>query len=249
MHVYVYDSFLNQNKYNNTLAKIETRITDLGLNGKICRLGVIKNYQDTILSEIKRGAKTIIAVGNDETINQIINSVGKFDIPMGIIPIGNENNLIANALGINCDLTACDVLSARRIEKLNLAEANNVFFLSEASITTKNTVIEINKNYSIEILEAGEVKIINLPLNKTSLPRNAKFNPQDNKLELYIKTKTSKKFLKKITGESVFSFDKLSIENKNHCLIIDNSTKLNMPVSINLSNNFINIIVGKERSF
>ncbi len=34
MHVYVYDSFLNQKKYDRILARLETRITDLGLNGK-----------------------------------------------------------------------------------------------------------------------------------------------------------------------------------------------------------------------
>lgn len=246
MHVYVYDSFLNHSKYNHTLSKIETRITDLGLNGKICRLGVIKNYIDTIRGEIKRGAKTIIIVGNDETVNQIINSIGNTDVPIGIIPVGKNNNLIANSLGINSDLTACDILSARRIENMNLGDANGVLFLSEAVITTKNTIIEINKNYSIEILENGEVKIINLPL-ASDLPEHAKFNPKDNVLELYIKTGAGK-FLKK-QGESVFSFDRLTVENKNHHLLIDNSVQLNMPVEIKISNYNINVIVGKNRNF
>ena len=106
MHVYIYDDYVNEKKYNNSLAHIETRITDLGLNGKIIRLGVMKNALEAITNEIKRGAKTIIAVGNDKTINKIINAIINYEIsnqienntPLGIIPVGEKNNLIANVL-------------------------------------------------------------------------------------------------------------------------------------------------------
>ena len=100
MHIYIYDSFVNQKKYDKILARIETRITDLELNGKISRLGVMKNIPDIVSNELKRGAKTIIAVGNDKTINQVINSLAGSQVPLGIIPIGRENNQISFALGI-----------------------------------------------------------------------------------------------------------------------------------------------------
>ncbi|MCK4553680.1 hypothetical protein KAU19_01815, partial [Candidatus Parcubacteria bacterium] len=64
MHIYIYDSYVNQKKYDKVLARIETRITDLGLNGKISRLGLMKNIPDLVYNELKRGVKTIIAVGN-----------------------------------------------------------------------------------------------------------------------------------------------------------------------------------------
>jgi hypothetical protein len=48
MHIYIYDSFVNQKKYDSTTAKIETRITDLGLNGKIVRLGIIISVEEVI---------------------------------------------------------------------------------------------------------------------------------------------------------------------------------------------------------
>ena len=48
---------------------------DLGLNGKIIRLGGIKKIKGTIQNEIKLGAKTIIAVGNNQTVNKIIGSI------------------------------------------------------------------------------------------------------------------------------------------------------------------------------
>ena len=107
MNIYIYDDYLNKSKYSRILNRVEIRLTDLGLNGKIIRLGAIKNIRDVIQNEIKNGAKTIVAVGNNQTVNKIIGSVidnelyGFFqkNILFSIILIG-EDNSIANSLGI-----------------------------------------------------------------------------------------------------------------------------------------------------
>ena len=124
MNIFIYDSFLNQKKYDRLLARVETRITDLGLNGKISRLSPTRNVSETITNELKRGAKTIIAVGNNKTINQIINSLAGSQAPLGIIPIGEDNNDIAKSLGIESIEAACDILSARLLVKIDLGLAN-----------------------------------------------------------------------------------------------------------------------------
>jgi hypothetical protein len=80
MHVYIYDDYLNKGKYHKVINRIEIRLTDLGLNGKIIRLGDIKNIKGTIQNEIKLGAKTIIAVGNNQTVNKIIGALVDADI-------------------------------------------------------------------------------------------------------------------------------------------------------------------------
>jgi len=250
MHVYIYDSFVNQKKYQRALANVETRITDLGLNGKICRLGVMTKIQDIVTNEIRRGAKTIIAVGNDQTINQAINALVGSEVPLGIIPIGSEYNTVAECLGINSAEEACDILSARRIEKLDLGKANYFYFLTNASITGKGTVVEINQDYSIEILEKGSIHIVNLPPeNKINLPARGKFDPQDGRLELYIKTEAKKNFFKKIVDQSVFTFEKLTINNNSYPLLIDNATQVAPPVEINIAKRALNVIVGKKRNF
>lgn len=250
MHVYIYDSFVNQKKYQRALEHVETRITDLGLSGKICRLGVMTKIQDIVANEIRRGAKTIIAVGNDQTINQTINSLVGSEVPLGIIPIGSEYNTVAECLGINSAEEACDILSARRIEKLDLGKANYFYFLTNASITGKGTVVEINQNYSIEILEKGEIRIVNLPPeNKINLPTIGKFDPQDGFLELYVKTEEKKNMFKKIVDQGVFTFEKLTINNNVYPLLIDNATHVDPPVEINIAKRALNVIVGKGRNF
>ena len=265
MHVYIYDSFLNHKKYSGTLARIETRLTDLGLNGKISRLGAMKNIKNSVENELKRGAKTIIAVGNDQTVNQVISAMAgvnqtisagsgaRKSVPLGIIPIGKDNNFIAECLGVSMEEEACDILSGRRIEKLDLGQANGSFFLSDASITNKGTVIEMEKAYSIEIMDEGEINVVNLAAANKPKPANAKFNPQDGILELFIRTEKKKGFLKlsgSETGESIFSLKKLTIHNnKNHPLILDGSTEIPTPAQISILKQKLSIIVGKERSF
>jgi len=274
MHVYIYDGYVNAKKYDTVLAHIETRITDLGLNGKIIRLGVMKNVAEAVANEIKHGAKTIIAIGNDQTINKIINSVALFainnqtevNIPLGLIPVGEKGNDIAPALGIEPGEKGCDVLSARRIAKLDLGLAqttntsgqlSNYYFLSQANIPCQGTFLEINplkgsikSKFSIEVMEPGEINIINLS-TLTDLPPKAKPNPQDGKLELYIKTKTAKK-LSKLTSQisqSVFSSKKITVINKKSPLILDNSLNIKTPAEITVLSQKLNFIVGKERRF
>lgn len=258
MHVYIYDSFLNHKKYEGILARVETRLTDLGLNGKINRMGVMKNVKVSVENELKRGAKTIIAVGNNTTVNQVVNAmagVGQTGrtVPLGIIPIGNKNNFIAESLGIFPEEKACDILSARRIEKIDLGQANNSFFISVAEIANRGTVIEMDKSYSIEIMGEGEVNIVNLATGEKPTSTQAKFNPQDGILELFIRTKKSKGFLKLSSAEideSIFSLKKLTIHNsKNLPLILDGSARISVPAQLCVLKQRLNVIVGKGRQF
>lgn len=239
------------------MARIETRITDLGLNGKIIRLDVMKNINEAVENEMKRGAKTIVAVGDDRTVNKIINAMIKAEIhtqmsaeiPFGIIPIGKENNKIADCLGIGEAEEAGDVLSARRIEKIDVAQAGNNYFLAQARIESRGTTLEMGKDYSIEVMEGGEINIINLS-TFSNLPENANSNPQDGVLELYIKTKGSRTLTKfnPEENQSLFSLKKLTIINKKSSIILDDNVKITTPAEISVTKK-LNIIVGKRRGF
>ncbi|MBU0636644.1 MAG: diacylglycerol kinase family protein [Patescibacteria group bacterium] len=241
---------MSHKKYDHILANIETRIVDLGLGGKIIRLNITNNINEIVDYEIKRGAKTIIAVGNDQTINHVINSIANCqEVPLGIIPIGKENNNIANALGINTEETACEILSARRISCLDVGLANNTYFLSHVSSNNQETILEISQNYSVETTGKGEIKIINLLPYNENLPFKTKINPQDGILELFIKTTTTKKLFFKEVGHSFFQIKKIIIKNKKFPIILDGCRSIKSPVEISLLRKKLNIIVGRNRNF
>lgn len=255
MHVYIYDDFLSNGKYDNLLAKIETRITDLGLNGKIIRLGVMKSLNSAVDNELKRGAKTITAVGNDATINKVLNAVIlsemnsgiNYNVPIGIIPVGDKLNSISQRLGIKNGEYACDTLSARRVDKIDVIKANDYYFLSHAYIESKNTFIEIEGKYSIEIDENGQIEIINIPLGRNK----EKHLPNDGLAELMITTQTKTGIFKTKTetNHSIFIIKKIIIANKNNPLLVDDSLNIKTPVEINVIKKRIGVIIGRERVF
>lgn len=244
MYVYIYDDYLSEGKYNRIIGRVETRLTDLGLNGKIIRLSSIKNIKGTIQGEIRLGAKTIIAVGNNQTINKVIGAMIEADAYgdfqqktlLGIIPIGDDNS-IAESFGIKNENEACNILLARRIEKIDLGLANNYYFLNQASINSAGTSLKIN-DYELEIANRGEIRIINL-LGDKNLP--IKSNPHDGLLDLYIKTKKR--------DETFLRSKKIIINNQKEKLLIDNVLMIDLPVELSVIKNKINIIVGKDRLF
>ena len=249
MNIFIYDSFLSQKKYNRLLAHLETRITDLGLNGKISRLSATRSVREAINNELKHGVKTIIAVGNNQTINQIINSLAGSQIPLGIIPVGENNNSIAESLGIRSTEEACNILSARLLTKIDLGLANQTYFLSNISINNQGTIIDMDKDYTIETTEKGLIYIFNLIGEKIILPPKVKVSPNDGLLELVINAQSNKNFFTKQAHQSIFKIKKITIHNLKNKLILDNSISIEAPAKISIVPNYLNLIVGKNRNY
>jgi|APHig6443717497_1056834.scaffolds.fasta_scaffold09321_4 diacylglycerol kinase family enzyme len=246
MHVYIYDDYLSKSKYSRAVNRMEIRLTDLGLNGKILRLGGIKNIKTAIENEIRLGAKTIVAVGNNQTVNKIVGAIISADVYdefqkktlLGIIPIG-EDNSVASSFGIKDEETACNILLARRIEKIDLGIAGNQYFLNQAFINSIGTTIEVN-GCKMETEERGEIRIVNL-LSDRKEKGNFKSSPYDGMLDIIIKTR--KKDVTFLNARS------LSISNDKEKLLIDDVLEIKTPVDIHILKGAVSVIVGKERIF
>lgn len=223
---------------------MEIRLTDLGLNGKIIRLGGIKNIKGTVQNEVKLGAKTIIAVGNNQTINKIIGAIIDTDIYsdfqkktlLGIIPIGDDNS-IAASFGIKNEEEACNILLARRIKKIDLGLVGKHYFLNQASIQSSGTILDID-DYSLEIQERGEIRIINLLSNPKEI---IKSSPHDGLLDISINTRRK--------DQTFLTVKKVKITNPNEKLIIDGVLEIKTPVEVEIMKDKVNVIVGKNRLF
>ncbi len=244
MHVYIYDDYLDKGKYNRQINKVEIRLTDLGLNGKIIRLGSIKNINGAVQNEIKLGARTIVAVGNNQTVNKIIGAIiddsafsdFKKQSLLGIIPVGDDNS-IAESFGIKNAEEACNILLARRIEKIDLGRAGKHYFLNQATIPGPGATLEID-DYSLEATARGEVRIINL----LSDPRAAgPANPHDGKLDIYVKAKNGL--------DTHITTSKLTVTHPEFPLLVDGVIEIKTPVEIGVARDSVNVIVCKDRSF
>lgn len=231
MYSYIYDELLNQKKYNKILYKIEKRLTDLGINGKTVHLGISKKLEDAVHDQIRQGAKTIVAVGNNETICRVMNAVVETEnshvLTFGIIPLDEKDSYLANIMGIKNIEDACNILLGRRVDYFKLAQINKNYFLFDLEIKNPKTILEIDKSYAIKNNELAEITITNNP-KKENFER----------LNLQIKTKKDKSF---------FPFSDLLIVNENACTISDKSFQIETPARITPCEKKIKIIVGRER--
>lgn len=244
MYLYIYDSFLNDKKYSDLLVKVEKRVTDLGIKGKIARLSVLKNMKELITDGIKEGVETVVVIGDTKTFSKVINIVADLNITLGLIPV-NNNNKIAKLLGIPPGALACEVLASRIVKNIDLGKVNKYYFINEAHIDNGSVEIDYGNFKIMPITEENNITFYNFSDNK-------KHNPIDGVLETVITPIKSTFFGKKQIDSTVFPFDSIKINSttdEQAAVLIDEQVIVKTPAKIKVVPNKLKVIVGGERNF
>ncbi len=245
MYYYLYDSFLADKKYAHVLARIETRLTDLGINGKINRLSFLKNIQQVLIEEVKRGVKTVVIVGNDKTLAQTINLVVDINAVIGFIPVETPSN-IAKLLGIPAGEEACDILSARIVEKIDLGQVNNYYFFSSLEMGGGEFCLQCDNNYFINFEgNDNRINFSNLNFYRQYIAR-----PNDGKMDIFIETRKKKMFKNEnyfshLLGQTI----KISSKKPLPILLLDEKRIIKTPAIIETATKKIRMVVGKDRQY
>ena len=78
----------------------------------------------------RRGADVVAVAGGDGTVNEVVNGLDGYDVPLGIIPVGTANDF-ARQVGIPADADhAMDVILQRKPRRLDTASLNGRRFLN-----------------------------------------------------------------------------------------------------------------------
>lgn len=165
MYLYIYDEFIQDKRHTRDMALIENRLTDLGIAGKIIRMALFRQASEQIRDEARRGASTVVVVGNDKTVCQVLDAVADVDLPLGIIPIGPGNQL-SKMLGIPSGVMACDVLSARMIERIDTGLLNGKRFVTGVRVEHPQATLTCEGQYRVRHDVGGRIEICNFsPIN------------------------------------------------------------------------------------
>lgn len=128
MYLYIYDSLTGQPEFARVMESIETRLTDLGISGDRERVTAVHSIRNCLRSLRANEPITLVAVGDDQTLTQLIADGANLPITFGFIPL--REGELSRYLSLPLGLPACDTLSRRKIWSLRLGEVNNSFFLS-----------------------------------------------------------------------------------------------------------------------
>lgn len=250
MYYYIYDEFIQDKRYEKELIRIENRLADLGISGKISRLALFRDPTEMIADEVSRGVSTVVAVGNDQTVRKIIDVVADNNVVFGLIPLGAPNNL-AKLLGIPEGMPACDILSARSIETIDIGSVNGRRFISGVAVPDFAAEVTYDGKFKIEPARPGLLEIRNLAGSEIS--RESMADPRDGLFETIIRVGLKKGwnvFKKKQFGESVLTSRRLAIRSKQPiALYADGEEMVDKRFDIRMNPQKFQVITSRRRMF
>lgn len=133
MYYYIINPAAGKGAINTIQDKLRARLNQRGIGGEFAKTTGPGDATKMAEVAIEKGYTTVVAVGGDGTVNEVINGITKDNVAVGIVPIGHTN-VLANHLGINNWQQAADVLAARRLTSYGLIAAGQKYFLSTLTI-------------------------------------------------------------------------------------------------------------------
>jgi diacylglycerol kinase family enzyme len=249
MYLYIYDDFVQDPKLEREVSLVETRLTDLGISGRIARLALFRDAKELIYDEVRSGEiTTIVALGNDGTFRKVLDAASDYGIALAIIPIGSSNHHVSSILGFPASVEACDVLSARIIEELDVGEIDGRRFIGTATIKTfSQSTIQMDGMYQIVTPGQGTIEARNLELSDAEV-RAA--NPVTGRLDLAIRPSSKGWFSRTRHEASIIPFRHAHIRsNKPMVISVDGKENEAMETTINIFPQRLRVVIGKERKF
>lgn len=254
MYVYLYDNFLRDKKFASIVRAMEVSLTDFGIAGKILRLNNYTDAKPIIEDEIKRGAKTVVIVGNDQTIGHVLSRSASAQCSFGFLAVG-PNNSIAEVLGIPTGVEGCTVLSRRRKERLDVGWVNNRYFVSQLKVRPAKLEVFYDERFKVTANDLMEVVVCNLQPYYWKRTKRDKENqvvhPQDGKLEAFIRPLTKGRWWGYTYEDpSIFPFEEMEIKAKEPFAVeADGKVTKEINIKIKLAHSKIDMIVGRNRKF
>ncbi|MEK7570142.1 MAG: diacylglycerol kinase family protein [Patescibacteria group bacterium] len=246
MYTYIVEAAINDKKYEAELARIESRLIELEMSGRIEKLTILKSLPEAIKDALRNHSETIVLIGTDRMLNSAMSALAETAVTVGIIPLGEET-IMAMTLGIPYGVAACDVLSARITATLDLGKVNNRYFLSKLSLPEcKSITIDCDSKFQISALSPATIDIANF---------GEQGNPRDGYLDVIVRPQEERRMFgfgrRNFSRTSVFPVKKLTIRSGGESMPImsDGETIIKTPATVEVAPRKLKVIVGKQRSF
>ncbi|MBI4133601.1 hypothetical protein HY478_03230 [Candidatus Uhrbacteria bacterium] len=247
MYYYIYDSFVLEKEYAKDLAAIENRLADFGITGNIGRLSLFRDAAELVTDEVGRGAKTIVAVGNDATVRKVMDAVIANRVAFGLIPLGAPTTF-AKLFGVPVGAGACDVLARRRLLTIDVGRVNGRYFLSSVRIPEGNFTVECDGRFAVHQSRPGEIQIKNVGWINEKEGREELGDPQDGFLEAVIDAPRAGWLSRARVRRSTIPVRKITIESaKQIGALVDEEKYAHERFEIAVLPRRLRVVTGRER--
>jgi diacylglycerol kinase family enzyme len=261
MYYYILNPSAGNSTINTIQDKLRSRLDELGIGGEFAKTTGPGDATKMAAAAITKGFNTIVAVGGDGTVNEVINGITRDKVAIGIIPIGRHNKL-ATHLGIVGWQQACEVLAARRLIGYNLMSAGQQYFLSECLITNSSQEVDIKTKAQPFVcrLRIDERYELESPFSAITIVNQKFKNPVlENKLhisinEVSVRPSLLRRLIKRtdktpaIAGSHMLASRVIIDSSPPSSVSIDGKEAESTPVTIKLTDRQIRFISEKQSS-
>jgi len=280
----VYYYILDQNtqpmeKFEKLQTELQGLLAEFKVAGEAARVTPLRTVQELVDTASQRGAKTLVACGNDDTFNLMLAALKGRDFILGFIPF-DENSNLAKILGIENVYLGVKTVAARRVEKIDLAKISGNYFISylefgvmshqlkNASLwqslkllssEAKNFTIRVDDSYTVTISGLGGL-VTNIRSSSSQSEKIA--NPTDGNLDLLILERLGKmqiiKYrdaiaegnLEKVPNTTVIKCKKVQfLEPRGFNLTMLGRVVAKFPATVEIIPQRLRMIVGRNRTF
>ncbi|OGE73970.1 MAG: hypothetical protein A3I07_04085 [Candidatus Doudnabacteria bacterium RIFCSPLOWO2_02_FULL_42_9] len=261
MYYYIVDpEQLTQKEFERVQSILYSSLSEFRISGEVVRATGVRTIPQLVENAFAHEAKTIVAVGSEATLHEVINAVGRRDMVIGFIPLVDSE--IAKILGIKDIPQAAQTIAFRRVESIDLAMVNEYLFLTQIALGDAETLSEISfraddrfqarQNFTLGA-------IINMRYNesysKIGDPTDGVLDvllmPSISKVTAFLKRRILKaKYYEQIALTSVLHVMKMELVLPEGLpLTLNGKIVAKTPATIELLPKALKMIVGKERKF
>lgn len=235
MYLYLVAPFLKSRQHAADLARIESRIVEYGLAGKIVQLSQFLKFPSAVREFGTKRLSTLVLVGDDALLEEAVDTFASSAVVLGFIPLAESR--IAQALGIPQGEAACDTIAARRITKLDLGKVENHHFLS--SLHLQGEGLELHcPTFSIFPKGQAIIEVVNV---------GAGADPEDGKLTVRITPLAGRIRRKPLDQPTLLTAESCRLKAKTaYPVTLPRQYTLKLPLQIDIFPQAIKMIVGRR---
>ncbi len=169
MYFYIVDpSKLNQKTFERVQSQLYSSLSEYKINGEVSRVTSLRTITQLVEIAFTRGVKTLVAVGNDDTLQEVINAAKGRDVTLAYIPLVNTE--LSKILGLPNIESAAKTIAVRRVEQLDLGLVNNNWFFTK--LTFGGLEEESHGMFSLGLFK----KTFNLPTIEIKFSADGKYS-------------------------------------------------------------------------
>lgn len=155
MYYFIFDQPTNR-RLAETAKQIEDAVVSQGIAGEIIHLNPTKSIEYCLTDAHQKGYQTVVAVGDPKLVNKVAARLLRFDMVLGIIPLG-EHLALLEKIGVSNWEEAIVALRQRRWQHAPLGHINNSnLFLTKASLDVngRSEITVVTADYRAKLTPA-----------------------------------------------------------------------------------------------